>query len=205
MIVTSSAFPLFYSKYTNQEQSAEDPISNVDLVTLTDALRSMKESISQDWRLQGEGMEETENRDDEQKQWSDRVEDAILMCNVYSALTPADAQFLYQVDGVPVGVITMDRRHQAINTPYIQVFVTHPGSSGAGAALLEQAVKKSIEYGGLGQLLVSPIDSSSPAYEALGFSKIAGGLLLDPAKSEKWQLFGDAWRLINSVGELKTG
>ena len=205
MIVTSSAFPLFYSKYAELEPPAENPISEVDPVTLTHALRSMQESITQHWQQQGKSIGEANDPDDDQLQWSARVEAARFMCGVCSVLPPADTQLLYSVDQVPVGALTMLHRQEALNVPYVEIFVTHPGSSGAGAALLERAVKKSMEIGGLGQLMLSPIDSAIPAYEALGFSKIPEGMFLDPAESEKWHLFGDAWRLVNGVGEVKTG
>ena len=205
MIVTSSAFPLFYSKYAEQEPPAQDPISEVDRVTLTCALRSMQESISQHWQQQGQSTEKANDPDDDQLQWSARVEASRFMCGVCSVLPTADTQLLYSVDQVPVGALTMLHRDETMNVPYVEIFVTHPGSSGAGAALLERAVKKSMEVGGLGQLMLSPTNSSIPAYEALGFTKTVDAMFLDPAKSEKWQLFDDAWRLINSVGERKTG
>jgi hypothetical protein len=80
--------------------------------------------------------------------------------------------------------------------PYIDALVTHPGSAGAGGALIEQAVNTSVEWGNDGMLKLAPVNGNAKkAYEAFGFVNSGKAMTLDPVDNDKWCQQDGQWRL----------
>jgi GNAT superfamily N-acetyltransferase len=130
--------------------------------------------------------------------WNSRVRD------VTGALrfVRADAQNLaYQVNGTTVGL--MSASHPLVAgrpAAFVEIhaLATHPGTRGAGGALVERAVDMAMQAGvnGVVRLVISQRRARG-AYEALGFRWLGGGIMeLDPARSDKWARQGAGpWRL----------
>jgi len=103
--------------------------------------------------------------------------------------------------GRPIGLITLNRPGEG-GSPNrraleIEDFVTHPRSSGAGSALMEQAATVSQRQGYGGKLVVLAQDGSRGAYEAMGFITEGIWMTLNPSSPEnrdRWRLEGDQWR-----------
>ncbi|MFM0069127.1 GNAT family N-acetyltransferase [Paraburkholderia aspalathi] len=110
----------------------------------------------------------------------------------------------YSVDDQPVGLMAMKPIEGS--PPSIEHFVTHPGSTGAGGALMERAVNTSVMWGHKGKVRLYPEnDHAEKAYKSLGFVKATDGipgLSLNPATSDKWQQDqGGQWALAKHTGE----
>jgi hypothetical protein len=88
--------------------------------------------------------------------------------------------------------------------PYVTHLVTHPGSVGAGGALIEQAINKSVEWGKEGRLELTRFNSNAEqVYESLGFVKSGLAMKLDPGgNNDKWSRQDDGeWRLKKHQGK----
>jgi GNAT superfamily N-acetyltransferase len=130
---------------------------------------------------------------DEQKAWNTRVEDTVDKINAgFVAAYTNDVVSAYFVNDQPVGMLVMSN----LDTPYILQMATHPGSKGAGGALIEQAVNKSQSWGKEGKLKLKPLnDAAAMAYEAWGFKRVATGMELNPLDNDKWGRQDGEWRL----------
>lgn len=130
---------------------------------------------------------------DEQKAWNTRVEDTSDKINAgFVAAYTDDTVLAYSVNDQPVGILVMSNT----DPPYILQMATHPGSTGAGGALIEEAVNKSQGWGKKGKLKLKPLnDAAAKAYEAWGFKRVASGMELDPLDNDKWIKTNGEWRL----------
>jgi hypothetical protein len=105
-----------------------------------------------------------------QERWNERLDatEAALR-SLKEGFNPEGIKsFAYCIGGKPVGILLL----QEGSPPYISDFVTHPGSEGAGGALLEYAVQISVDRHMKGMLELKPLDSDArEAYRKLGFVK----------------------------------
>jgi len=93
----------------------------------------------------------------------------------------------YQVDNKNIGILLYSSSPASV---YIGYFVTHPGSEGAGSALIEEAINISEGMGKNGKLeLFVENPDAFKTYEHFGFRPETNGvkMTLDPADSDgKW-------------------
>jgi hypothetical protein len=125
--------------------------------------------------------------------WFDRLQDTHnLLRGIQEADYSDDTVLAYYVGDQPIGVLVMSDR----SIPYIDALVTHPGSAGAGGALIEQAVNTSVEWGNDGMLKLAPVNGNAQkAYEAFGFVNSGKAMTLDPVDNDKWCQQDGQWRL----------
>lgn len=122
-----------------------------------------------------------------------RISDALKILALASE--PDEHNLGYFVGGRLDGVITLSQvgEHFEVST-----IATHPGSTGAGGALMEQAATLAEQSGHQGRLKLVPLQGSIKAYEALGFKPtgVEDYMQLDPRTSpDVWALQDGKWRL----------
>jgi hypothetical protein len=96
------------------------------------------------------------------------------------------------LDGHPVGVMLLE------NGPPVEIgyMITHPGSSGVGATLVERAVNLSEAWGESGCVELTDNNAEArKAYIAMGFVDEGGQMKLDPSTSDRWVQQQGQWRL----------
>jgi hypothetical protein len=139
--------------------------------------------------------------DDDAQKWNDRIDDAISMAGSI-AKTPGTTTIGCFFEREPKGLaaisipedVPIEDADAAVWVDYI---ATHPMSSGAGGALIEQAVNMSAEAGFEGRLRLMSTSAAKEAYKALGFEfDTSGFMTLRPtSKQDVWILLDDIWRL----------
>lgn len=139
-----------------------------------------------------------------QEKWNSRLQDAQIMAlpDNFMFDSEKDKCFAYLVDSMPVGVLLLNGGAP----PCISAFVTHPGSEGAGGALLEYAVnflsdqaikEKKAEF----KISLRPMGDAVEAYKRMGFIPNAENkkmMILDSSTTEfkdKWCEHDGEWRL----------
>lgn len=151
-----------------------------------------------------------------QKRWNDRLDDAQFIIDTASSGVAIfdfifdsgkndsgkSNCFSYYIDNKPVGMVILEGG----SDPYISAFVTHPGSEGAGGALMEYAVnfiadqapKESENV----QIKLTPLKDAIGAYRQLGFIQEEDQMILNSDTlefKEKWCKQDGKWRLAKHV------
>ena len=132
--------------------------------------------------------------------WNRRVQ------NIATALRfvkPDATNVAYVVNGQPVALMSLSRPNGFLSgkpRAYLEIhaLASHPGTEGAGGALVEHAVNASKQAGLQGKVRLQALHSAIPAYQAMGFKRCLlrdGWMELDPAKSHKWIQQDGQWRL----------
>lgn len=143
----------------------------------------------------GHQAQETSTTTPEKDRWIERLRQTHHLIDHMRDTDYPDSTFLaYYVKNQPVGMLIMEEQPQNL---FITAIVTHPGSEGAGGALIEAAVNTSVKRGKDGKLELYPENENArKAYEALGFCKLRSNMTLDPDKSDKWCRQDDGqWRI----------
>jgi len=134
-----------------------------------------------------------------QAEWQNRLDNTLKIAGQLDE----DADFVMGCffEGQPIGLITLNRPSEGDSSGRraleIEDFVTHPRSTGAGSALMEQAATVSHRQGYGGNLFVLAQDGSREAYEAMGFITDGIWMTLNPSSPEncnQWQLQSGEWR-----------
>ncbi len=129
-------------------------------------------------------------------EWKRRLEDTGV---IVLADDPGEVNAGFFVGTQPVGLLTLSRHDGYFE---VDTIVTHPGTQGAGGALIEHAVNVAHEDRCGGALRLTPMQSSVPAYEALGFRSVADEMRLDPqARPDIWCRHETQWRLRKHLGK----
>ena len=126
---------------------------------------------------------------------------------------PDATNVAYVVGGQPVAVLSMSQpksswTRKPLSFIQIHALASHPGTEGAGGALLEHAVNCSQEAGLGGKVCLHALARAIPAYRAMGFKGSAfseSSMTLDPAKSDKWVQVEGRWRLAKHAGKAYAG
>lgn len=96
-----------------------------------------------------------------------------------------------------VSLFGIEPRHSAGLS--VEIVATHPGSTGVGSALFEEAATASHRQGYQGRLQLTPItERSKEAYKALGFVEDGPKWTLNPASPEnqdRWCCQDGRWKL----------
>jgi len=140
----------------------------------------------------------------EEHAWNERLEATSM---ILRHLHGGDASTVLGCffDGEPVGLAFVDRPPPApgdqgpsdeaiADGAPLRFLVTHPLSSGAGSALIEEAVALSQEWGYRGNLRLTSLDAGA-VYRALGFEGNDFKMTLRPATSDKWSSREGRWCL----------
>ncbi|MDO9711538.1 GNAT family N-acetyltransferase [Paracraurococcus lichenis] len=153
----------------------------------------------------------------EVKEWNKRLESTKHILNHLEYYYSEEWEvFGYVVGGVPIGILAMENIEPnegfgiKENCTMIHYLVTHPGSSAAGAILVEFAVNYSERSGLNGAVALHSLDGEATRfYRSLGFIEIKKGLTeddpvmqLNPFKSAEWvKQDKNVWRLKRYVGQ----
>ena len=134
-----------------------------------------------------------ENLDGMPAEFRTRSADAARMLT--HATEPDEHNLGYFVGTRLAGVMSLARKGDEME---ISIVVTHPGSTGAGGALIESAVNLAEEEGCQGKVKLCPLGGATKAYEALGFEPTGedDDLRVDPrASPDVWSRHDGSWRV----------
>jgi len=143
--------------------------------------------------------------DHEEHSWNDKLLETSIILNglVNTIRTGSDSVLGCFFQGEPVGLAVLKRPlASAPGHVVVSDIVAHPGATGVGGMLLEQAVATSMTWGFGGRLRALPLSREAEgAYQALGFVEKDGAMVLSPATSEKWFNDKGSWRLRKYSGK----
>lgn len=193
----------------NLHKQVHAPIKELTPAKTISAVKALERELKQ-WKLAL--IPDTPSEDDidhldwqnpkrtHQERWNERLDATrAALGSLKEGFNPEGIKsFAYCVGDRPVGILLL----QEGSPPYISDFVTHPGSEGAGGALLEYAVQVSVDRGMKGMLEIKPLDSDArEAYKKLGFvnSKTTINMMTfdpnTPENKEKWSQTNGELRL----------
>jgi hypothetical protein len=107
----------------------------------------------------------------------------------------------------PVALMLLAHKGGADPQTGIEYLATHPGTKGAGQAMLETAVSASQVEGHNGQVSLRSLSGSRAFFDKAGFKTTGneGQMRLDPAAAEDiWSKSGSSWTLKSADGRDST-
>jgi hypothetical protein len=183
--------------------SSKPPIKEITGDEITSMLEKFEKNLG-GWKILSSHTQSTEKSSStdtsaqnipsaEQNAWNKRVDDVVNKINAgFIAAYTDDTTTAYSVNKEPVGMLIMTNAE----IPYVTQMATHPGQTGAGGALIEEAVNKSVSWGAEGKLRLKPENKDlDPVYEAWGFKRVPTGMELDPNGNDEWIRQDGKWRL----------
>jgi hypothetical protein len=177
--------------------SPQPPITEFRGDQITTMLEQLEENLS-GWKVLSSDTQSTERSSSkdmsaEQEAWNKRVDDVVDKINAgFIAAYTEDTVAAYSVNEKPVGMLIITNA----DIPYVTQMATHPGQTGAGGALMEQAVNTSVRWGAEGKVRLKPQNAGVAAiYETWGFKRVPTGMELDPKDNDKWIMQDGDYRL----------